>query len=236
MKQVIDGVFVFTRTFINAYIVEHSDGLLWIDTGTTPAYINGAIKELKALGYSLEDVRQILITHAHPDHNGGLAYLQTMTNAPTYAHHFESLVIRGEIRTPFASPESLNAFWRFVRNRLASTPPTAPARADYILKEGDAMPDGWQVLELPGHSPGQIGLWHSDKRALIAGDVMMRMPWGLVLPLRPVTPDMDEAKRSVKRVAELNVNTLCLGHGTPIRTGAAPIIEAFAGKFKPHAS
>ncbi|GCE15583.1 hypothetical protein KTT_54420 [Tengunoibacter tsumagoiensis] len=42
------------------------------------------------------------------------------------------------------------------------------------------------------------------------------------------TPDLDQAKRSIHKVAEMNVTTLCLGHGKPLVGNAAVAIRAFA--------
>ncbi len=107
-------------------------------------------------------------------------------------------------------------------------------RVDYELKEGDRLDEalpGLVVIDEPGHSPGQCGFWHSEKRLLFAGDVMMRMPSGrFSLPLVSATPDLDEARRSIHKVAGLNVDTILLGHGNPYVGGAAPAIRAFADK------
>ena len=60
---------------------------------------------------------------------------------------------------------------------------------------------------------------------------MMNIPFGLGLPVAYATPNMDEAKRSIGKVAEMNVATLCLGHGKPLVNVAAPAIRAFASKL-----
>jgi hypothetical protein len=57
----------------------------------------------------------------------------------------------------------------------------------------------------------------------------MRLPFGLSLPVPFGTADMDEAKRSIRKVAELQVATLCLGHGNPLVGTAAAAIGSFAG-------
>jgi hypothetical protein len=62
--------------------------------------------------------------------------------------------------------------------------------------------------------------------------MMMHMPSGrLVLPLASATPDLDGAKRSVRKVADMQIKTLCLGHGKPIIGDAAAAISAFASKL-----
>ena len=86
---------------INAYVIEHRDGLVLFDTGqdqasvTDPGYFPGAITGvlygrlarfeispqqtlsagLDRLGYAAGDVRIAVLSHLHQDHIGGLAEL-----------------------------------------------------------------------------------------------------------------------------------------------------------------
>ena len=96
----------------------------------------------------------------------------------------------------------------------------------------DILP-GLEVIELHGHSAGQVGYWWPEKRLLFGGDVLMHMPWGITLPIPGVTPDIAEAKRSFRKVAEMDVDILCFGHGAPLLGNAAAAIRAFAEKIKP---
>ena len=49
----------------------------------------------------------------------------------------------------------------------------------------------------------------------------------ILVPLVAATADLAEAKRSIRKVAELNISTLCLGHGKPY-SGATSDIHKFA--------
>ena len=109
-------------------------------------------------------------------------------------------------------------------------------QVDYELKGGDRLDEvlpGLEVVDIPGHSPGQCGFWQAERGLLFGGDVMMRTPSGrFVLPMVAATPDLDQAKRSIHKIAEMNVTTLCLGHGKPLVGGAAFAIRAFASKLR----
>ena len=61
------------------------------------------------------------------------------------------------------------------------------------------------------------------------GDTMMHVA-GLRLPLAMATPDMDEARRSIQKVAQLDAEIACFGHGQPLTQNAAAQIRAFADK------
>ncbi|MBC7814420.1 MAG: MBL fold metallo-hydrolase [Burkholderiales bacterium] len=234
MRRVIDGVYVLPIKFgyVNLYLLEARDGLALIDTGLAGSAEN-IEAALRILGRSWNDVKHILITHAHPDHIGSLADVQRLTDsALTYAHRREALVIRGEMSSPAPRPESLRGLSRLFL-MLPQNAPAMPARVDVELKGGDvlnAVYPGLMVVDEPGHAPGQVGFWLPDKRLLFAGDVVMRMPWGLVMPLAFVTLDMDEAKRSIRKVAALDIEALCPGHGPPLVANAAATMRDFAAR------
>lgn len=234
MRQIIDKIYIFPFMggFMNMYMAETPDGLLIVDAGLSAAMVQRAMDDLVKSGRKLEEVRYIFVTHAHPDHINGLAHLQKLTNAQTLAHPRESLVIRGEKPWLFAAPETLGLFSRLMLPAMKSQRPAPPARVDTEVKEGDTVAGMFQVIELPGHAYGQIGLWWPEHKLLIGGDVMMHFPWGLTGPIPPATPDMAEAKRSIKKVAEMGVETLGLGHGQPIVGSASARIETFAKKLR----
>lgn len=216
------------------YVIVGHDGLTLIDTSLSPQTPRRLEPQLQKRSFQLDDIRHILITHAHPDHLGGLADFQRRTKARTCAHRRDAPVIRGEMTLVRPRREYLTGLARLM-SYGPTMPPPAPARVDVELSGGQVLDEvlpGLQVIETPGHSPGHIAFWWPEKRLLFGGDVMMHLPWGLALPVAAFTPDMAEARRSVRKVADLDVDILCLGHGAPIVGGAAARIRAFAGSLR----
>ncbi len=65
----------------------------------------------------------------------------------------------------------------------------------------------------PSHSPGQCSFWQTEQRLLFSSDVMMRSPSSrFILPMAAATLDMDEAKRSIRKVAEEENGVKNKGH------------------------
>lgn len=218
------------------YVITGKDGLTVIDSSLSPKTAEKLEPQLKTMGLELKDIKNILITHAHPDHIGGLAELQRVTNARTAIHRRDAPVVRGEAPAIRPTPDQVEGIGWKLMAALPLNPPITPARVDLELKGGDILDDilpGLEVIELHGHSPGQVGYWWPEKRLLIGGDVMMHMPWGMTLPIPGVTPDMAEAKRSIRKVAEMDIDILCFGHGAPLLGHAAAQIRTFAAKMKP---
>lgn len=238
MDRILHGISTIEGLRLGrVYVIEAPDGLTLIDT-SIPGSLPQIEKDLHRSGHDLSRIKRILLTHAHWDHYGSLAALKEATGAQVYAHHrHESAVLRGE-KKPLHPPYShlrgfdwvVSTVW--VRPNLRHK---VAVQVDYELKEGDRLDEvlpGLEVVDVPGHSPGQCGFWQAERGLLFGGDVMMRAPSGrFVLPMVAATPDLDQAKRSIQKVAEMNVATICLGHGNPRVGDAAAAIRAFATKL-----
>ncbi len=89
------------------------------------------------------------------------------------------------------------------------------------LHEGDEVA-GFTVLDTPGHSAGHMSLWRESDRTLICGDVFTNINTltglpGLHEPKAYFTPDPARNRESMRRLAELEPELVCFGHGRPLR-------------------
>lgn len=206
----------------NAYVVVGDDGPTLVDTGAP-----GAAPRLRAAlrrhGFALSDLRRIVVTHAHVDHVGSLAALLELCDACVMAHALDAPFVRDGRNPPFADPASLGLVDRLMARVGGRS--AAAARVDREVGHDEPLEEvapGARVIGLEGHTPGQIGVWLPDRRFLIAGDVAMHvLPGRLSLPFAAFTSDMSQAVASVGRAAALEPTGLGLGHGPPLRSGAA---------------
>src|SRR5258708_2562831 len=103
--EVAPGVRRFGSRFVNCYLVEEGGRLTLLDAGF-PGYWRSLLRELDAIGRSLEDIDAVLLTHSHPDHSGIAERVRQASGATVYAHALEAPALTGRIegrRPPFFS-------------------------------------------------------------------------------------------------------------------------------------
>lgn len=128
---------------ISAILITSPQGHILIDSGTEKAAPQVAAN-IEALGFKLQDVRLLLMSHEHHDHVGGLAYLQRVTAAPLYARAPADVVMRSG-KNSRIDPQFLE---------LSAMQPVAKVttiRNDQKVTSGSLQ---IQALATPGHTPG----------------------------------------------------------------------------------
>ena len=93
---------------------------------------------------------------------------------------------------------------------------------------------GFTVLDVPGHSAGHIAFWRDADRTLVCGDVFTNIDTitgipGLHEPKPFFTPDPVRNRESMRRLAALEPQLVCFGHGRPLRDPAK--LSAFTAKL-----
>lgn len=229
MRQIIPNLYTFTRLLVGrVYLIEDRDGLTIIDAGMGLA-AGRIVKQLEWRRHKPDAVKRIIVTHAHPDHIGGLPKLKELTGAQVICSAVERPFVQGEQAAPIADRSSLPPLAKLMAAAPARPPKGTPV--DRVLADGEIMPEvfgGLQAVYTPGHSPGHLSLWQPEKRVLITGDVVMNVPNSLRLPFAAFTTSMDENKRSLRRIALLDAEVICFGHGVPLLEGAAAQLRTFA--------
>lgn len=182
---------------------------------------------LASLGRSAEEVSQIVSTHYHLDHIGGIAHLKVTTSASVAVHQAEVPFVQGG--APLPSP------FRNTALSLLMTPFTWLSRpprfsVDLRLQDGDRLGPlgGMEVIHTPGHTPGSISLYFRQQGVLIAGDALECRAGKLGPPAPLFTQDMTQAKESIRRLASLDFDVLCFSHFPPIMGGASQALRSFA--------
>ena len=98
------------------------------------------------------------------------------------------------------------------------------------LADGDVLPvlGGLEVIHTPGHTPGSVCLWAPRDGLLFTGDLLQRRFGRIICASSIFSDDVRAARRSVQRLADLDVKTIIFGHDPPMREGGREAIARLA--------
>ena len=189
------------------YVLECDGGLILVDVGFTPQCHGSIQAELDEMGETWEDIKMIIITHAHGDHIDNLPQVRGLTGA-------EVVIGEGD------------------EGRLYER---TGVKADVVLGHGDLIGDccGGEIVHVPGHSDGNLCLYLRGHKALIAGDTIFGDSEGnLEAPPEKYCEDVVEASKNLSILADYDFDALLLSHGKNTMAGAKEkvlkLIEACA--------
>jgi glyoxylase-like metal-dependent hydrolase (beta-lactamase superfamily II)/predicted ester cyclase len=229
-EEVADGVWAVRgglpmRGF-NTYFVRDGDGVALYDTG-----IRAMAGGLAAAGASLGGITRIVLGHSHLDHRGSAPALRGI---PVLCHPAEREDAEGDGGLHYTDISALPVPARWVYAAMFPTWDGGPVRIDGTLEEGDEVA-GFEVVHLPGHAPGLIGLWRASNRVAIVGDCFYmydpprlrpsRVP---IVPPGPFSQDVPTARESMRKLAALDPAVACPGHGEPLRGDVRAALERAA--------
>jgi glyoxylase-like metal-dependent hydrolase (beta-lactamase superfamily II) len=203
-------------------------GWVLIDTGLPPSKSSIIQTAERIFGKGSRPIA-IVMTHGHFDHAGSLESLAAHWDVPVYAHPMELPYLTGKASYPPADPLVGGGAMALLSPLYPRSPVDVSRWVQPLPQDGSVpgMPN-WTWLATPGHAPGHISLWRERDRALIAGDavvttgqesayeVMLQTP-EIHGPPRYLTPDWEEAERSVVALAKLEPHLLITGHGRPVQ-------------------
>ena len=219
---------------VNVYLIKE-EPLTLIDVGPKTGEASAALREkLRKNGVRLEDIRRIVLTHAHEDHCGLAKQVRDAAkNAEIFVHNWETGHLFGRL-----SREEHRALMN-----SAGVPAAIFDEMQTIYKDisllTDALTDGefsdlrdemeleftggiLKVLHTPGHTPGSCSFAREANRTLIVGDCVLKS----ITPNPIISPDPFNSGKRFKSLAEYLVSLAKIrsysptlvygGHGEPI--------------------
>lgn len=205
--------------------------LTLIDTGR-PGSIDRIARALGPVNKKVEDIEQIVITHAHHDHIGSAAELRERSGAKVMIHHADAAVARGDAGFyrlgTSGTVAKITSPWR---ERLQTWARFPDVEIDALLDDGDEIDPGLRIVGTPGHSPGHISVLLAGVRLLHVGDALWNVLRTGVAPMM-FNLDTAAAMRSVQRLAALDgYRRATFGHGPPMLRGARRRIARVARRY-----
>ena len=192
-------------------IVDAEKGATLVDAGLPgqETLIEAAIAEA---GLNLGDLKFLLLTHQDLDHVGSLNALKQISGATVQSSDVEAPYIQGDKPSyKMPPPEVLDRMPEF----KAMIEAKKPTQVDQLLVDDQRLDiaGGVRIVATPGHTPGHISLYLERTKTLITGDALTSNAGTLHGPMEQATPDMEAARASVRKLAELDVETIVCYHG-----------------------
>lgn len=198
----------------NAYMIEDDGAITMFDAGARTM-----TRSIASAGARLGGIKRIVLGHAHTDHRGSAPGL----GVPVLCHPDEVQDAEGD------------GGFRYWPADLAGVPPVAkqlhkvlhrfafdggPVSIAETVREGDEIA-GFRVIDLPGHAPGLIGLWRERDRLALVSDCFDTIDlWSRNspphAPLETYSYDPEQARASMRKLAEMEPAAAWPGHGNPI--------------------
>jgi hydroxyacylglutathione hydrolase len=215
-EEIADGVWIirggWPQRTMNVYLLRDGDGVLVFDGG-----IKAMTKAVAAAGAKLGGITRLVLGHEHPDHRG----IAPGLGVPVYCHPDGKADAENDGGEHYFDWSKLRQPTRTVMPRLLKIWDGGPVPIAGTVAEGDDVA-GFEVIHLPGHAPGQIGLWRaSDRLALVSDcfytlDINSGRKGPPRLPHRAFNQDTEQAKASMRKVAALEPASAWPGHADPV--------------------
>lgn len=235
-REILPGVHLlelplpFSLGIVNTYLVRLARGYLLIDAGIdTEASIEALTRSLEGLGVAWPEIKQLLLTHIHPDHAGLAPKVLELSGAELLMHRTEAELLASfdfdQQRAPWEDGVLIDAgvpgeIIQQIEAELAETRKNFhPLKPDRALEGGETLPTAigpLTVVWTRGHSPGHICLHSPDHRLLFAGDQILEH----ITPNIGWQPDHDalgEYLASLERLRDLDIDLILPSHGAPFR-------------------
>ena len=233
LESITDTVHFVRTELVNWTLTTTGSGVTLFDAGY-PGSRDDVLESLRQLGFGVEDLRAIVLTHAHVDHFGTAIWLAKTHGVPVYCHPDEVGHAKREYLEQVSPVDVARNAWRpswatwtvrlvGVGGLSREGIPTAQALTAEIAA---TLPGAPMPIPTPGHTGGHCSylvdgvLLSGD--ALVTGHPLCRRDGPQLLP-RVFNHDEDGCRRSLAALALLDTDVLLPGHG-PVWRG--PIREA----------
>lgn len=234
IREVLPGAFQvtlplpFELSSVNVFLIHLREGWLLVDCGLdTEASFEALMDAFQDLSVPLGSIRQILVTHTHPDHVGQARRLLKLSGAQLILQRdeVEQLhkvassgekplwldAVLHEAGVPEHLVEKIEASFERIRRQFQMLEP------DWVLTGGEVIQTALGALEVvctPGHSPGHVCLFAADRRAMFTGDHILER----ITPNIGWLPGRDalgEYLDSLSKVEPFDLDFVIPSHGNP---------------------
>ncbi len=214
VQEIAPGVFVITKLVhffakigVNAGIIHTQESVIFIDSGMS-AYSGEYLWNLAKERMEGDEAIYLILTHKDTDHCFGMNEIRKH-GATVIAHERAAEILQG------ASNLSRNLIAQRIRKKfhpedmlgpVVLSQPDQTITGDTTLNLGDEI----QLLAIPGHTPGDIAVYHPRSKVLFTGDAVLE---GMDPYIRPDSLSLKTWIQNLERLKDLDIEWILPGHG-----------------------
>lgn len=191
------------------------------------------IESIKKMGIELADIKRVIMTHTHFDHIGCLSEIRKRIPwAELWMHVLEADPLeKGDEKTVYG----MGMFQKMCQVQYGIKPGSFAFQVNRKLRGEETLEVGgmaWEVIHIPGHSIGSIGLYYRSQKILIPGDVIYAD--NAIGRFDLYGADGAELKKSLMRLAQQEVDILLPGHNRIVTKLPGDYILKTAKQWEPY--
>ncbi len=226
-RRLLDLDFRDTEGLVAAYLLPEPEGWALVETGPTTCRA-ALLRGIAAAGVERTEVKDVLVTHIHLDHAGGVGALaDELPRARFHVHE----VGAPHLADPSRLLVSARRVWGEAMDRLWGPVLPVPATRLHPLHGGESLPlrgGELRVLATPGHAKHHLAFFDSGIQAVLTGDgAGVRLEHSS--RLRPAVPppdlDLDQLFASLEVMRRTNPRLVLLSHFGPTPEGARDLVR-----------
>lgn len=192
--------------------------IILVDTGL-PGQIELIKEAISQVGFSLQQITKVIITHHDMDHIGCAKILSEL-GSEILAYEIEVPFLQGE-KTPIRIMDmerrihDLNEGERNFYERVKQGAPQLHVKVNRAVKNNETLDycGGITVIHTPGHMPGHMSLLLKASNTIIAGDAANIVNGILVGSNPQFTHDSSQAQASFRKIVDRNPKLVVCYHG-----------------------
>ncbi len=191
------------------------------------------LESIEALGFDLKEIKRVLMTHTHLDHIGCLPeILDVLPDLELWVHEAEGRPLeQGDERVVYG----MEMFRSMCQSQYGIPDGKFTFQVHRKVTDGESLDLGgasWQVIHIPGHSPGSIALYDAARNILIPGDTVYADYAIGRFDLHGASGA--QLRDSLARLAELEVDILLPGHNSIMTNVPKDYINEVARQWGPY--
>lgn len=226
------GLHRIGNDIVAAYLIEDDAGITVIDAALA-GHWRDLVRELAAMGRTVDDIRALVLTHGDSDHIGFAERLRRDHGVPVYVHEEDAARARGEESSKPAwggmRPGPLLQFLGYAIAKGGLSTRFIGSVTTVVDGQTLDAPGTPRIISVPGHSPGSIAIHVPAVDAVFVGDALTTR--NVLTGVRgaqpaPFTDDPAQALDSLERLRGTGAKWVLPGHGAPWPDGVDAAVDA----------